>query len=342
MPASSSFPGNHTRAATRAVDIHAHWYPAEWIELFEKEGPKEGARLERTPQGYTIRTERISNAFDEEFVDLDLRLAGMRRQGVDVHALSLTAPMVYWASPGLGLALAQVYNDAAAAAHARHPQSFVGLAMLPMQAPDRALAELERCAKLPGMRGVYLATNVNGADLDERQFWDVYAKAEELGWPVFLHPVDTIGRERTARYYLRNLLGNPYDTGVAAAHLIFGGVMDAFPRLEVNLPHAGGTFPGLIGRLDHGTKVRPELKHMQRLPSEYLRRFSYDTIGHDDRINLNLVRLVGADRVLLGTDYCFDMGLAAPLATVARLDALTEAERDLIRGGTAARLLRLG
>ena len=110
----------------------------------------------------------------------------------------------------------------------------------------------------------------------------------------------------------------------------------------MNLPHAGGAFPGLIGRLDHGTKVRPELKHMQRLPSEYLRRFTYDTIGHDDRINLNLVRLVGADRVLLGSDYCFDMGLADPVGTVQRLDGLTGTERDQILGRTAARLLHLG
>jgi aminocarboxymuconate-semialdehyde decarboxylase len=325
----------------RIIDIHAHWYPEEWLKVFEKDGPREGARLERGPTGYAIRTERITNSFDEQFVDLDLRRAGMDRQGVDVHALSLTAPMVYWASPGLGLALSQAYNDAAAAAHSRHPERFVGLAMLPMQAPGLALAELERCARLPGMRGLYLATNINGADLDEKRYWDVYAKAEELGWAVFLHPVDTIGRERTTRYYLKNLLGNPYDTGVAAASLIFGGVMDAFPKLEVNLPHAGGTFPWLIGRLDHGTRVRPELKHMQRLPSEYLRRFSYDTIGHDERINTNLVRLVGADRVLLGSDYCFDMGLNDPVATVARIDGLSEAERDQIRGGSAARLLRL-
>ncbi len=325
----------------RTIDIHAHWYPTEWLKLFEKDGPKEGARLERTQRGYTLRTERISNAFDEQFVDLDLRLEGMRRQGVGMHAMSLTTPMVYWASPGLGLALAQAYNDAAAAAHARHPDRFVGLAMLPMQAPDRALAELERCAKLPGIRGLYLATNVNGADLDEKRFWNVYAKAEELGWPLFLHPVDTIGRERTTRYYLKNLLGNPYDTGVAAASLVFGGVMDAFPKLEVNLPHAGGTFPWLIGRLDHGTKVRAELKHMKRMPSEYLRRFSYDTIGHDDRINANLVRLVGADRVTLGSDYCFDMGLTDPVATVERLDFLSQEEKNLIKGKTAARLLRL-
>jgi aminocarboxymuconate-semialdehyde decarboxylase len=325
----------------RTIDIHAHWYPEEWLKLFEKDGPKEGARLERTPKGFTIRTEHITNAFNDEFVNLELRLQGMRRQGVDLQALSLTTPMVYWASAGLGLALAQAYNDAASAAHLRHPEKFAGLAMLPMQAPDLALKELERCAKLPGMRGLYVATNINGADLDEKRFWEVYAKTEELGWTMYLHPVDTIGRERTTRYYLKNLLGNPYDTGVAAASLIFGGVMDAFPRLEVNLPHAGGTFPWLIGRLDHGTKVRPELKHMKHMPSEYLRRFSYDTIGHDDRINANLVRLVGADRVLLGTDYCFDMGLTDPVGTVERLDFLSVDELNLIKGGTAARLLRL-
>ena len=324
----------------RTIDIHAHWYPEDWLRLFEKEGPKEGASLERGAK-YTIRTERIVNAFDEEFVGLERRLAGMKRQGVDVHALSLTTPMVYWATPGFGLALSQAYNDACAAAHAKHPDRFYGLAMLPMQAPELALKELERAAKLPGIRGLYLATNINGAELDEKRFWDVYAKAEELGWTIFLHPVDTIGRDRTARYYLKNLLGNPYDTGVAAAHLIFGGVMDAFPKLEVNLPHAGGAFPWLIGRFDHGTKVRPELKHMKRMPSEYLRRFTYDTIGHDDRINSALVKLVGADRVTLGTDYCFDMGLTDPVATVDRIGGLSAEEARMIKGETAARLLQL-
>ena len=323
------------------IDIHAHWYPPEWLKVLERDGPKEGARLERKGNGYVVHTERMSNAFDEEFVDLGLRLQGMRKQRVDMHALSLTTPMVYWASPGLGLALAQAYNDAASAAYRKHPDRFVGLAMLPMQDPARALAELERCAKLPGMKGLYLATNVNGTDLDEKRFWDVYAKAEELGWTIFLHPVDTIGRERTTRYYLRNLLGNPYDTGVAAASLVFGGVMDAFPSLEVNLPHAGGTFPWLIGRLDHGTRVRAEIKHMKRMPSQYLRRFTYDTIGHDDRINAALVRLVGADRVTLGSDYCFDMGLTDPVGTVERLE-LTDEEKSLISGRTAARLLALG
>ena len=325
----------------RTIDIHAHWYPEAWLKVFERDGPKEGARLERGAKGYTIRTARITNAFDEEFVSLELRLEGMRRQGVDLHALSLTAPMVYWASAGLGLALSQAYNDAASAAHLAHPQQFVGLAMLPMQAPELALKELERCAKLPGMRGLYVATNIDGADLDEKRFWDIYAKAEELGWTMYLHPVDTIGRERTTRYYLKNLLGNPYDTGVAAASLIFGGVMDAFPRLEVNLAHAGGTFPWLIGRLDHGTRVRPELKHMKRPPSDYLRRFHYDTVSHEPRIIRFLIDLVGADRIVVGSDYNFDMGYEQPVEFVEKIPGLTEQERRLILRENAARLLRL-
>lgn len=324
----------------RTVDIHAHWYPKEWLDLFAKDGPKEGAQLERHAGGYRLRAKHIVNAFDERFVDLKSRIAKMNEKGIDVHALSLTTPMVYWASPGLGLALSQAFNDAASAAHRKHPKRFAGLAMLPMQAPNLALQELERAARLPGMRGLYLATNVNYDELDEKRFWQVYAKCEELGWTIFLHPVDTVGQDRTKKYYLKNLCGNPYDTGIAAAHLIFGGVLDAFPKLGFNLPHAGGTMPGLIGRWDHGTRVRPELKHMKRPPSDYLRRFSYDTIGHDNRINANLVRLVGADRVTLGSDYCFDMGLDDPLKTIKRLK-LSVKDGNLISGGNALKLLRL-
>ena len=324
-----------------SVDIHAHWYPEEWLALFAKDGAREGAALERSGNRFLLRAKHITNAFDERFIVVDERVKAMGARGIDVHALSLTTPMVYWASAPLGLALSQAFNDAASAAHCRHPQRLVGLAMLPMQAPDLALRELERAAKLPGIKGMYLATNVNGEELDERKFWDVYAKCEELGWAIFLHPVDTIGQDRTKKYYLKNLCGNPYDTGVAVAHLIFGGVMDRFPKLEVNLPHAGGTFPWLIGRWDHGAKVRPELKHMREPPSSYLRRFTYDTIGHDDRINAALVKLVGADRVTLGSDYCFDMGLDDPLASVNRIPGLSAEDKERICGGNALKLLRL-
>ena len=329
------------RHAGPTIDTHTHWYPQEFLDLLGRDGASQGARLERTPGGYKITAPKLANAFTDEFVSLELRLEGMKRQGVDMHVLSLTTPMVYWATPAFGLALSQAFNDAASVAHLRYSDRFLAFAMVPMQDPALALKELERCAKLPGLRGLYLATSVDGTELDDKRYWDLYAKCEEIGWPIFLHPVYTIGTDRTQRFYLRNLLGNPYDTGMAAAHLIFGGVLDAFPDLEINLPHAGGTLPGLIGRLDHGTKVRPELRHMKQLPSAYLRRFTYDTIGHDDQINLNLIRQVGADRVLLGSDYCFDMGLEQPLETVERLAGISGQERDLILGQTARRLLRI-
>jgi len=333
---------SHRRYTGTTIDTHAHWYPPEFLALLAKDGPPAGGGVEHSGANYKITAGKLANAFTEEFVSVDLRLAGMQRQGVDMQALSLTTPMVYWAPPAFGLALSQAWNDAASAACVKHPNRFVGLAMVPMQDPVLALRELERAAKLPGMRGLYMATNIDGIELDDKRYWDIYARCEETGWPIFLHPVYTIGNERLTRFYLKNLLGNPYDTGVAAAHLIFGGVLDAFPKLEFNLPHAGGTLPGIIGRLDHGSKVRPEMKHMKQPPSSYLRRFSYDTIGHDDRINMNLVRLVGADRVLLGSDYCFDMGLEQPVHTVERLTELPDAERNLILGGSAAKLLRVG
>src|SRR5207253_6699592 len=158
--------------------------------------------------------------------------------------------------------------------------------------------------------------------------------------PVLLPPVDPVGAARMQRYYLRNLLGNPYDTGIAAASLVFGGVMDKFPKLEVMLPHAGGAFPGLIGRLDQGAKVRAENKHLKELPSTYLRRFHYDTIGHNDAMLVNLIRQVGADRVVLGSDYTFDMGYEKPVEVVEKLSELWARARNLILGENAARSSR--
>src|SRR3989442_6115563 len=213
----------------RAIDIHAHWYPQEWLQLFEKDGAKEGARLERTAGGDRLKTQTLVNAFDERFVDLASRIEKMDEKRIDVHPLSLTTPMVNWASPALGLALAQAYNDAAAAAHGKHPERFVGLAILPMQDAQLALRELERAAKLPGMRGMYLARNAQPGDRGSQSFAHASASAESLDAAISLHPVGPIGRERTGKYYLRNLLGNPYDSAVAAAPLIFGNVLDRFP-----------------------------------------------------------------------------------------------------------------
>jgi aminocarboxymuconate-semialdehyde decarboxylase len=257
-----------------------------------------------------------------------------------MHALSLTTPMVYFAPPEFSHKLARAWNDGASAACQAYPDRLVGLMTLPMLDPDRAVDELDRARKLPGMRGVYLGTNIHGRDLDDPLFEPVYTRIEALGLPIFLHPLKTIGGERMKPYYLNNLLGNPIDTGIAASHLIFGGVLDRHPGLEISLPHAGGILPILIGRIDHGARMRKELKHMEHPPSSYLRRFTYDTIAHDKAIMQFVIAEVGADRVMLGSDYCFDMGYTRPVEVVEELDLSAE-QRAMILGGTAARLLKL-
>jgi len=260
---------------------------------------------------------------------------------VDIRAFSLTNPMVYWAPPMFGLKLSRTFNDACAAGHRIYPDRIIGAIMLPMQAPDLAVTELERASTLPGMRAVYMAMHVGGRNLDDRALWPVFERCEALGLPVCLHPVNPCCTERMRDFHMRNLFGNPYEAGIAAASLIFGGVLDAFPDLDFVLPHAGGTFPWLIGRFDRGIEVRGELKHMKRPASAYLRRFYYDTISHHPGIMRALIDLVGADRVLIGSDYNFDVGYQRPTDFVDRIPGLTPRERDLVFGENAARLLRL-
>jgi len=321
------------------IDTHAHWYPQAWVDLVSKEGPKYGAKVGKNAKGYgTFATPKFTAVFSPDFVGIDERLQAMDKQGVDIHALSLTSPMMYWAPPELGLALSQAYNDSCVEAHAKHPKRLFGMAMLPMQAPKLALQELERVSKLKGIRGVYMSTNPAGHEMDYKEFWPIYAKCEELGWPIFLHPVDPIGPDRTERFYLRNLLGNPYEGGLAAAYLIFGGVMDAFPKLDVMLPHGGGTFPWLSGRFDRGVLERAELKHMKQPATSYLRRFHYDTITHNAKILNYLIDYVGADRVVLGSDYCYDMGYDMPVQVLVKIPAT---QRSLILGSNAAKLLKI-
>jgi aminocarboxymuconate-semialdehyde decarboxylase len=234
-----------------------------------------------------------------------------------------------------------VFNDEAAAAHEKAPQRFYGLAMLPMQDPELARREAERAAKLPGMRGVYLATAILERELSDEAFFPVYEALEALRLPMFLHPVFVIGEERLKKFYLTNLLGNPFESAIAAAHLVFGGVLDRFPKLEVVLPHAGGAFPWLVGRLTRGWEKREELKNLRQPPAAYLRRFWYDTIGYSDAVLEYLVKNVGEDRVVMGSDYCFPIAYEQPVKNVMDNPRLEPAAKQAIVAGNARTLLRL-
>jgi aminocarboxymuconate-semialdehyde decarboxylase len=328
------------------IDVHAHFFPEAFIRVVEEDGASFGAGVDRSnPKGPVLVVSGSRTAvLEARYWDLDLRIRSMNRQGVAVQALSLTAPMVYWADGATASRLSAAFNDAASAAHVAHPDRFVVCAMLPMQDQVRALAELERAAKLPGMKGVYMGTNIGGRELSDPAFFSIFERAAALHLPVLLHPLRVVGAERLAPFYLGNFLGNPFDTAIAAAHLVFGGVLDRLPKLEVCLPHAGGALPYLHGRLRHGQGVRPETKDRARKPfSAYLRRFSYDIISHDAGALRYLVATVGADRVMLGTDFCFDMGYERPLAIIqAKATGLSKKDQDRVVRANAARMLHLG
>ena len=327
------------------IDVHAHFFPESFIRLIKEAGAPFGAGIDRSnPQGPVIMFGASRTApLEPRFVDLDLRIRSMNRQGVGVQALSLTVPMVYWADGPTGTRLSAAFNDAASAAHVAYPDRFVGCAMLPMQDPLRALEELDRAAGLPGIRGVYMGTNVSGRELSDPEFLPIFERAAALRLPVLLHPLRVVGAERLQPFYLGNLLGNPFDTAIAAAHLVFGGVLDRLPKLEVCLPHAGGALPYLHGRLRHGQRVRPEAQKRAKKPfSSYLRRFTYDIISHDPGALRYLVATVGADRVMLGTDFCFDMGYDRPRAVIeSKAAGLNRKDQDRVVRDNAARLLRL-
>lgn len=326
-----------------AIDVHAHYFPQAFLDLIEKHGPAHGFEYRIVEgKGPQFRHGHLmTGPVGPKFVDLDARLAAMDEQGVHVQAMSLSQPMVYWAEGDLAQRLAETYNDALATAHERHPNRLVGLATLPMHEPAFAVKEVERAAKLPGMRGFYVATQVRGKDLSDAAFLPVYERIEASGLPLFLHPVDVIGHQRLGVYYLTNLLGNPFESAIAAAHLIFGGVLDRFPQLVVCLPHAGGAFPWLVGRLNRGWEKRSDLKHIKQSPVEYLRRFYYDTVGYSDHVLEYLVKLIGADRVLMGSDYCFPIAYEQPVKIVTDHPTLeARAKRDIVEGN-ARRLLRI-
>jgi aminocarboxymuconate-semialdehyde decarboxylase len=325
------------------IDVHAHYYSERYIDLIESSGCACGACVKRDPRGPIIDAGPLhAGPLGAKFIDLDLRIAAMDAQGVSAQALSLTQPMVYWAEPALARRLSAVFNDDLVHANERYPTRLFGLAMLPVHDVTETLAELARIRNAPGIRGVYMGTCIGDMDLSDPSLFPIYEAIEAAGLPIFLHPLKVLGmQDRLKPFFLFNLLGNPFDTATAAAHLIFGGVLDRFPKLDFVLPHAGGALPFLIGRLQHGWTVRPELAHMETGPETYLSRFYFDTVAHSDDALTYLINKVGPQRIMLGSDYCFDMGYERPVEVVERQLQLSTDEQTAIFSGNAAALLNL-
>jgi aminocarboxymuconate-semialdehyde decarboxylase len=249
----------------------------------------------------------------------------------------------YWAKPEHTYDLARLLNDHLAEVVRQFPRHFTGMGTLPLQAPDLAISELERCRKELGLCGVEIGSHVNDWNLDHPALFPVFEAAQELGAAVFVHPWDMLGRERMGNYWLPWLVGMPAETALAICSLIFGGVLEKLPRLRLCFAHGGGAFPGTIGRIEHGFRVRPDLCAVanDRNPRSYLGRFYLDSLVHDADALRYLIRLVGAERIALGSDYPFPLGEAEPGKLIASLTELSPETRQRLLAGSALDFLGL-
>lgn len=294
--------------------------------------------------GTMMIDDRFFREVEQNCWDPSTRMAECDGDHVDVQVLS-TVPVMfsYWAKPEHALDLSMLLNDHIAGIVAEYPQRFVGLGTIPMQSPELAVKELERCVKELGMRGVQIGSHVNEWNLDEPALFAIYEAAQDLDAAIFVHPWDMMAKEKMPRYWLPWLVGMPAETSLAICSIMFGGVLDRFPALRFCFAHGGGSFPATIGRIEHGFHVRPDLVQVntQTEPREYLRRLYFDSLVHDPAVLRYMLGLFTADRIMLGSDYPFPLGEHHPGELIESMADLTPEIRERLLSGTALEFLGL-
>ena len=326
----------------RTIDTHTHILTEETAALLRKEAPKVPVTITAVDAESAALDVGgvVYRPFPRGGFDLAHRLRDMDAMGVDVQVLSVTPQTyLYNQDASLGAMTAAIQNDQIAKLVKQNPQRFMGIATLPMQAPEKAADELKRAMTKLNLRGTMFASNIIGKNLDDPSFEPVWATAEELGAFVFIHPNNVAGADRMKSYYLNNLIGNPLDTTIGAACLYFGGVLDRYPKLTVVLAHGGGFTPYQAARWEHGWHVRPEpKKNIAKQPVDIAKRFYYDTILHSAPVLEFMIEHVGADRVMLGSDYPYDMGMMDCVKHVRGLK-ISDADKATILSTCAQALL---
>lgn len=338
------------------IDMHAHILTEEMIRLMQGVSKTYAPFLTTTdtpyPSGLTTSSQGFTLTFPsrpstttwpEGGHNVDLRLEDMARTGVDVQAISpFVGTFLYEIPTEVNVEYCKLYNEQFAELKKAHPGKFAPLATVPLQDGQAAADELERAIKVLGLHGVATSTSLHNANLDDPGLEPFWAKLNELQVPWFIHPSFNPVATRAPKYYLNNFIGNPLETTIAVATLIFGGVIERYPNIRCWTPHAGGYVPYQFGRLDHGYAWRPEPKgNITKPPSEYLDAFLFDIIAHSKPALNYLVQTFGADQVYLGTDYPFDMGVPDPVGTVQAIETTDEAGKSLIGEENAKAALRL-
>ena len=325
------------------IDVHAHLLLTEVEEAVAGHpGLAEARELDARRNGPAALTVNgpMVGARLPKLTDVAVRLAAMDAQGVDVQLVSPSPSHYhYWAQPQLAQQICRSANEGTAAHCAKAPDRLHGLGLVPFQHPGLTVELLDHALE-QGLKGVEISSHAPGRELSDPAYEPMWSRAEETGALVFLHPFGCTLDERLDQWYLSNTVGQPSENAVALSHLIFSGVLDRHPGLKLIAAHGGGYLPTHIGRSDHAWRVRPDARGCAREPSSYLRQLYFDSLVHDPHVLRELLRAAGPERVLLGSDFPFDMGTEDPLGALRAAD-LPDHDFHAVRGGNAAALLNL-
>ncbi len=330
-----------------AIDIHTHVEFDGTLDILKRRYGEEEIFNRFTAAASSRRSAELNRTIVAGIRDAlrnpQRKISDMDEKRLGMHVLSSTPfAFFYEVENDLAVELARFHNDRLSEWVRRHPRRFAAMATLPMQVPEEAVKELERAAKELGLLGVEIGSNVNKRELEDQTFWPIYEALQELEMPMFIHPHQVAGLDRLMDYYLNNLIGNPLDTTIASARLIFSGTIEKFPHLKIILAHGGGQFPFIFGRIEHGYNVRPEPREkIHQPPREFLKNFYFDTITHNPDALRYLIDFAGSDHVLLGSDYPYDMGDDHPVRTVLGLSGIKEEDRRNILRQNAIELFGL-
>ncbi|MER5215471.1 amidohydrolase family protein [Streptomyces sp. NPDC002838] len=328
--------------AAPTIDVHAHLLLPEVEEAVAGHpglAAAQGLDARRNgPAALTVNGPMVG-ARVPKLTDAAVRLAAMDEQGVDIQLVSPSPSHYhYWAEPQLAETVCRLANEGTAAHCAKAPDRLYGLGLVPLQHPGLAVALLDHALD-QGLRGVEISSHAPGHELSDPAYEPFWSRAEETGALLFLHPFGCTFDERLDQWYLSNTVGQPTENAVALSHLIFSGILDRHPDLKLIAAHGGGYLPTHIGRSDHAWRVRPDARSCARKPSSYLKQLYFDSLVHDPHVLRELLRAAGPERVLLGSDFPFDMGTDDPLGALRAAD-LPDAGFHAVRGGNAAALLR--